>query len=206
MTKTESEQIRSRHLPLLVYQGMWESVLWPAILVLLGCVAMFAWNPKPLRPYGFLWLIAAFLVVTLLAYRWWAKRWASIWIREEDFVIRVPFQKLVVPWPSVHVTRPTVLHQHFPRQAIQSRALEPLRPYLGNTAIVVELKEWPRPPDWIRRKFGAHFLAADGNGLVLTVEDWLTLHRALDAALDAWRIRHLPPPSERFRRVRSNEG
>jgi len=200
---TESAQApKTQRFPLLVYEGQWEAVLWPAILVLLGCVAMFLWNPPALRPYGFVWLIAAVLVVALLAYRWWAKRQSYVEVREEDFVVRVPFGQLVVPLGQVRISRPTVLHQHFHREDMEKRGMGPIRPYLGHSAIVVELKEWPCPPEWIRRRLGPYFVAADCEGLVLVVEDWLTLHRRLDVAVEAWRARNLPSPSERFRRVR----
>jgi len=201
---TADKQSENLRFPLVVYEGQWEATLWPAILVLLGSVAMFFWNPPALRPFGFLWLIVAALVIALLAYRWRARRQSYLEIREDDFVIRVPSAELSVPLEMVDMTRPTVLHQHFHRDVLETRAMEPIRPYLGHTAIVVELKDWPRPPDWIRRRMGAYFLADDCDGLVLTVEDWLTMHRKLDVAVEGWRARYLPSPSERFRRARGD--
>lgn len=200
-----TEETQARHdnkFPLLVYQGQWEMVLWPAILVLLGCVAMFFWNPAPLRMMRLLWLVAAVAVIILLAYRAWARRRAWVEVGEDAFHIRVPFRELTVPYNAVHITRPTLLHQHFHKADLEARGMDPIRPYIGQSAIVVELREWPRPKEWVRQRLGPYFLATDCDGLVLTVEDWLGLHRALDAAVEAWRTRSLPPPSERFRRAR----
>lgn len=198
----KAERPRTRRFPLLVYQGLWEMAFWPGILVLLGCLALFFWNPVALRPLRPLWLLAATAVLALLAYRAWAKGQGWVEVGEEGFRVHVPSRELVVPYPAVRITRPTVLYQHFHKGDLEARGMGPIRPYIGHSAVVVELREWPQPRDWVRRHLGPYFLATDCEGLVLTVEDWLTLHHALDAALEAWRTGHLPPPSERFLRAR----
>lgn len=201
MTETVQRPV-NRRFPLLVYQGLWEMAFWPGVLVLLGCVGLFLWNPPALRPIRPLWLLGAAAVLILLVYRAWVKRRAWVEIGEEAFRIRVPSRELAVPYSAVHITRPTLLYQHFHQDDLEARGMGPIRPYIGHSAVVVELREWPEPPEWVRRHLGPYFLAADCEGLVLTVEDWLNLHHALDTALEAWRTRHLPPPSERFRRAR----
>lgn len=193
---------RDRRFPLLVYQGLWEMAFWPAVLVLLGCVAFFFWNPPALQPVRPLWLLGAVAAVALLAYRAWVRRQGWVEVGEEGFRICVPFRELSVPYSAVRITRSTLLYQHFHKDDLEARGMGPIRPYIGHSAVVVELREWPQPPDWIRRHLGPYFLAVDCEGLVLTVEDWLSLHHALDTALEAWRTRNLPPPSERFRRAR----
>ncbi len=199
MTTEKPKGSGERRFPLLVYQGLWEMAFWPGVLVFLGCLALFLWNPAALRP---LWLLGAAAALGVLAYRAWAKGRARVEVGEEEFRVRVPSGELKVPYGAVHITRSTLLYQHFHRGDLEARGMGPIRPYISHPAIVVELKEWPEPPDWVRRHLGPYFLATDCEGLVLAVEDWLGLHQALDAALEAWRTRHLPPPRERFLRAR----
>jgi hypothetical protein len=198
----KAERPARRRFPLLVYQGLWEMAFWPGVLVFLGCVAFFLWNPPALQPVRPLWLLGAAAAIALLVSRAWAKGRAWVEIGKEGFRVRVPSRELEVPYGAVHITRPTLLYQHFHKDDLEARGMAPIRPYIGHSAVVVELREWPQPPDWVRRHLGPYFLAADCEGLVLTVEDWLGLHHALDAALEAWRTRHLPPPRERFLRAR----
>ena len=201
----KGDRTNDRRFPLLVYKYQWETVVWPAILALLACVAMLVWNPLPFRPYRFMWLIAVCAIIGLAFARWSARRQGYVEICEDDFVIHSSRWELRVLLETVGLTRPTLVYKHFPSELVQTRAMEPIRPYLDRSAVVVELKEWPRPPDEIRKNLGAYVLAQDCVGLILTVEDVVPFHRKLSTALEAWRYRSLPSPGERFRRDPKDE-
>jgi hypothetical protein len=196
----KEEQTKPRRYPLLVYDVPWQDVQWPAILALLATLAVFVWNPEQLQVIRPLWLLLALVIVFLVYLRWRATKVTYVEVREEDILIHGKSLALRVPLEWIQLCRPTIIHEHIPTELLQTREMEPVSHFAGNSAIVMELREWPWPKERIAKVFGPYMLAQDTDGLLLLVEDWLSLHRQIDDAQDRWRHRHLPPPTERFKR------
>ena len=197
--KKEKGTAKQRY-PILVHEAAWEDIQWPAILALLACIAAFVWNPEPLQPIRLLWLLVAVIIVMLVFLRWRARREAYVEVREDDILIHGASVALRVPLEWIQLSRPTIVHEHIPSELLQKREMEPISHYAGHSAIVVELRQWPWPKERIAKVFGPYMLAQDTDGLLLLVDDWLSLHRQIDDAQDRWRHRNLPPPTERFQR------
>ena len=70
-----------------------------------------------------------------------------------------------------------------------------MKPFLGATALAIDLRGWPLPT-WLLRLFlSRYMLANDQIGFVLLIEDWMRLSTQLTSLLGNWRAsRQQRPP------------
>ncbi len=64
-------------------------------------------------------------------------------------------------------------------------------PFLGQTAVMVDLKSYPLGERWLRLWLGWFMFSPDAVGLQFVTPDWLVFSRDLDERRTAWKLRRL---------------
>ncbi len=176
---------------LLIYGRMWRRWAWPCMLIIPASIGLWWFVPRitilyaPFRPLA---IVPALVSLTILAYTYLARRSAWVQCRPNHIRIQTPLYPLVVSYGRIKVVRPqTFAHVFDPVQEKQARRRW-LRPYWGQTALVVDLTKYPISPTWLRLWLSPYLLTPGAPGFVFLVEDWLALSRQLDEFRSAWDI------------------
>ena len=109
--------------------------------------------------------------------------------------IQTPIFRLNISYRRIINTRPVVFGMLFPPESMPRRDRHPMKPFLGATALGIDLRGWPLPT-WLLRLFlSRYMLANDQIGFVLLIEDWMRLSTQLTSLLGNWRAsRQQRPP------------
>ncbi len=141
---------------------------------------------------GLLLLLGA-LIFIVAVFRWIASEIPYVQCTERNLKIQTPLYPIVISYRRVKETRPNTLFYVF-----SSRKLSRVEHNLvltdktgGQTALVVDMASWPMSLNWLKFWMSRLMLTSDGRGLVLWVEDWMTLNRELNDFKDRWRERQL---------------
>lgn len=173
---------------LLVYEGISGRfrVTLSLLLVLLGGLAVY----DLLRPFaGTRWwlLWGMFGIVGLLwGYYVVLMRRAFLQIHTKFLRIQGPVWGMNVSYGRIKMVTTTLLSHHFPLESLRGADRALLRSFFGNTNLLVELHSFP--PAWPRRLwwFSKFVFAVTRPGLLLIVDDWMTVSREIEAARIAW--------------------
>ncbi|MCJ7567609.1 MAG: hypothetical protein MUO58_08720 [Anaerolineales bacterium] len=108
--------------------------------------------------------------------------------------IQTPIFRLNISYRRIINTRPVVFDKLFPPESMPRRDRHPIKPFLGATALAIDLRGWPLPT-WLLRLFlSRYMLANDQIGFVLLIEDWMRLSTQLTSLLGNWRASHQQRP------------
>lgn len=183
--------------PLLIYRQAVRRYRGPGLLLTLGCLGL--WLPVSAnllawpRPPADNWLLAGGLVslaFTLLA--WIGPRWAYVQPRQDHLRVQTPIYRLNVSYRRILGTRPVDIAKMFPPSELPRSQRHLITPFLGRTALGVDLRGLPLSPFLLRLFFSRLLFLPDRPGLLLLVDDWMTLGRQLASRLDLWRTANLP--------------
>lgn len=110
--------------------------------------------------------------------------------------LQTPIFRLNISYRRIINTRPIVFGKLFPPERMPRRDRQPMKRYLGVTALGIDLRGWPLPT-WLLRLFlSRYMLASDQTGFVLLIEDWMRFSTQLTSLLGDWRAsRQQRPPS-----------
>jgi hypothetical protein len=150
--------------------------------------------PWPTRPAD-KWLLAGGLVC--LAY--WlftmiSPRMAYVQARVDQLRIQTPIFGVSIPYQLIHNTRPIQLAKMYPPESLREREYWLLEPFFRSSALGVDLHDWPRDPDILKRFLNPFFLAPDQTGLVLIIDDWMALSNQLQSRFDTQRAERVERP------------
>ncbi len=183
--------------PLLIYRQAIRRYRGPGLLLTLALLGL--WLPVSLdrlpwpRPPADNWLLAGGLVslaFTLLA--WVGPRWAYAQARQDHLRVQTPIYRMKVSYRRILGTRPIDVGKMFPPSTLPRLQRELITPFLGHTALGVDLRGLPLSPFLLRLFFSRLLFAPDQQGLVLLVDDWMAFGRQLVSRLDAWRTANQP--------------
>jgi len=184
---------RGNRFRLLIYERMWQRWAWPCILTVPASVALWWFAPRiPIiyAPFRILALVPALVSLVILVYAYLARRLTWVQCRPNHLRIQTPFYPLVVSYGRIKGVRPNTFHQVFSPSREKPARQRWLRPYWGQTALVVELSKYPFSKTWLRLWFSPYLLAPDVTGFVFLVEDWMALSRQLSQFQTDWGRRH----------------
>jgi hypothetical protein len=159
----------------LIFLGLWygvtyRSLEWPdpaiANLLLTGGV-----------------LSLAFWVFTIFA-----PRQAYAQARKDHLRLQSPVFRLKVRYMQILNTRPVKMGRVFPPNSISAGERRALSPFYGNTALAIDLNDSPRFLFLLRLFFPRLTLNPEAPGLILLVDDWISLSQQLSSRIDAWRM------------------
>ncbi|MCJ7823591.1 MAG: hypothetical protein MUP44_01695 [Anaerolineales bacterium] len=109
--------------------------------------------------------------------------------------LQTPIFRLNISYRRIINTRPVVFGKLFPPEKMPRRDRHPMKPFLGVTALGIDLRGLPLPT-WLLRLFlSRYMLANDQIGFVLIIEDWMRFSNQLTSLLGEWRAsrQHRPP-------------
>ena len=141
------------------------------------------------------WILLLFgaIIFIIAVFRWIAGVIPYVQCSERNLKIQTPLYPIVISYKRVKETRPNPLFQIFPKEKLSRRdgQLVLNLKTAGQTAIVVDMTSWPMSLPWMKFWMSNLMFTPDGRGLVLWVEDWMTLNRELSDFKDRWRDRRL---------------
>ncbi len=116
-------------------------------------------------------------------------RGAHVRCLKAHFTLRTPFYPIAFAYRRVTMVRPVAFGDIFPWAQEKPARRNLYRPLWGKTAVVVDLRGLPLPRWWMRLWVHPYLLHPHETSLVLVVEDWMGLSRALETHRTAWRER-----------------
>lgn len=112
--------------------------------------------------------------------------------RRDHLRLQTPIYRMKISYQRIHNTRPIDVSHMYPPASLRRSERELLRPFIGQTALGVDLRGLPLRPFTLRLFFNRFMLANDQPGLVLMVDDWMALSRQLSTLMNAWRAANQP--------------
>jgi hypothetical protein len=153
-------------------------------LWLIAKTPLVSWMPAD----GERWLLAGGLVATA----YWlfiavGPLTAYVQPRADHLRLQTPIYRLNISYQRIRSTRPIDVAQLLPPTKLTRYQQRVLGPFLGDTALGINLTDWPLPR-WVLRLFLSRWmLANDQLGLIVFTEDWMSLSHELTEAMNRWR-------------------
>lgn len=167
-----------RH-PLLLQLRLNEMVFWPSVLIIALIAVLLIWDPDKIQEYRLYLTIILLGSAGLLILTFLFRLRAYVRCLPQGLHIQLPFRHLDIPYAEIQTTRPSELFRLFPIRQQSPLQRNFLRPVLGHTAIVIQLRDLPMSRGWLRVWMSKYMLCPDVEGLVLAVPDWLEFHNEL---------------------------
>jgi len=147
------------------------------------------WAPT----YDWLLLVIGAIIFLIGLFRWVASEIPYVQCTDRNLKIQTPLYPIVISYKRVKETRPNTLFHVFGnvRLSRAERNLILTDKTGGQTAIVVEMTSWPMSLSVMKFWMSRLMFTSDNRGLVLWVEDWMTLNRELSDFKDRWRDRQM---------------
>jgi hypothetical protein len=152
------------------------------------------WPPQ----YDWILLAIGSVSFVIFVFRIVASQIPFIQCTEKNFKIQTPLYPIVFSYRRVKETRPNALFEVFKKDKVSKQDARFLEKYSGQTAVIVEMDGFPMPLNWMKFWMTNLMFTPDGQGLVLWVQDWMTLNRELSDYKDKWRDRHMGKDQEKL--------
>jgi hypothetical protein len=169
--------------PIVLHQTLNEQIFWPAILIFAGCLALLIWNPPEFQVYHAHLIVIAVGTGLILVLTFLFRLRAYVQCLDEGLLIQLPFLRLDIPYREIKATRPDQIGRVFPAEEQRWTQRRFLRWLWGHTAVVVELKQLPRPRRWLKMWTGPYLIHPQEESLVLPTRDWIAFRAELDEFL-----------------------
>jgi len=182
--------------PLLLYRHLISRYRLPSLALavfLLGMAGLLFADIAPLPEESFGWLLAggsASLFVWLMTSL--APSMAYVQPRADHVRVQTPIYRLKISYRRIHSTRPVEVGKVFFRGRLRGREMRSLQPFLGETALMLDLIGWPLAPILLRLFLHRYMLSPDQPGLVLMVTDWMALSKQLSSQIDRYQTDRQP--------------
>ena len=174
---------------LLIYQElsrrMRGKLLWSgAILVALGVYDLFV-QPVFGNAWYAVWAAAAAAGLLWLYYGLLVRR-TALYVRPDSLILRGPLRKVKISYGRIDTATTTKMAKHFPREELKGQEWAMVEPFHHLTCIFVEMNSFPRAFTRRRLWFPRILFSPVRPGLLIVVEDWMNLSRAIDKARNEW--------------------
>src|SRR3990170_843399 len=177
---------------LLLYRSILRRQSRPAIL--LAAILLGLWYgqstgrlPWPKHPAE-TWTLAGGLVALASAgFLWVAPFFAYVQPRNDHLRLQTPVFRLKISYRRIQSIRPIIIATLYPPEYLRGSDLRLLAPFMGATALAIDLRSYPAHPIFLGLFFQRLFFAPDHEGFLLLVENWIELSSQLAVRLDSWR-------------------
>jgi hypothetical protein len=179
MAKNNKLSTRYRLLPYLIMARRW---MLPAILMIpagYGLTLVIPYVSELNTAYaGLGWLIsivgALLTVYTLMA------RLSHVRLYQDHLALRLPIYPIAISYKRIRLIYPIELNLLFPPRDISRAHQRMYHKLWGKTVPVLILDGLPLPRWWLKLWLHQLLLHPDEDGIILVVEDWMGISRALD--------------------------
>src|SRR3990170_4878173 len=118
----------------------------------------------------------------------WPKHPAETWTLAGGLVaLASPVFRLKISYRRIQSIRPIIIAKLYPPEYLRGSDLRLLAPFMGATALAIDLRSYPAHPIFLGLFFQRLFFAPDHEGFLLLVENWIELSSQLAVRLDSWR-------------------
>lgn len=178
-----------RH-PLLLYQRQFQGWRWPALLIAAGCGALWWFAPDLAGPgtrdlLSSAALVGAGVSLVLFVYTLVAPSLAYVQCLPTVLCVNTPFYRLVVAYSRIRSVRPV----KFLAPGVGGLRRELAEPFLGQTAVQVDLARYPISEAWLRVLLSWFMFPPESTGLQFVTSDWMALSRDIDVHRAEWKTR-----------------
>jgi len=112
----------------------------------------------------------------------------------DHLVIRTPFINLKTSYKRIIEVRSTEFHKLFNPEQFSWAERTYLDPFIGDTAVVVNLREYPMSPNFLKFFFSKFMFSPRDKGFVIMVPDWMAFSLELDSRYSTYQQKHSPRP------------
>ena len=180
---------------LLVYQRVIGRQRLPSFLLAVICIGLWygvrfeslAW---PSSSTADLLLPAGLLSFAFWGFSLIAPRQAYAQARDDHLRLQTPIYRVKVAYSGIKNTRPVKMGKVYAPTSLKLGQRRFLAPYIGHTALAIDLDEKPRYFRFLRLFLHRFTFAPDSAGFIILVEDWIALSHQLSSRIDTWRMTH----------------
>ncbi len=178
--------------PLLIYRRWAKMLRLPSLLIVIasGSAWWFASELPYFAQQAWALIVIGGIGALIFFYSLLAHRMAYVQCLPNYVKIRVPFLSIAISYKRIMQMRPVEFHSQFRVADLKRPKLRLLEPYLGHTAIVLELNGFPVSERQLRLWLPWYMFASNTTGFVLVVNDWMGLSRQISSFNDRWTTRH----------------
>lgn len=158
------------------------------ITFLLGLVLAFAWGWRlwetqtiSVVSMDTLLFVSAVLAFSLTIFFFLARYMAYVQPYPMFLKVATPFLRFRISYRRMRSVRPMLVQQIFPKDEIRRAQFNALEPFLGKTAIVMELKSFPLKKSVLRAFIPSTMFSPNFKGFVLIVPDWMQLSTEMES-------------------------
>jgi hypothetical protein len=179
---------------LLIYRRQFRGWSIPALLIAIGFGVLWWFAPDlPTIPeewragLDILALVGAGIGAALFAFTLIAPALAFVQCRTTYLFISTPLYRLAISYSRIRNVRPVKFVA--PEAGGLKRDL--VAPYLGQTAVVIDLSGYPVREGFVRFWLGWYMFQPKTTGLQFIVADWMSLSRDIDVQRSEWKMRRM---------------
>ena len=194
-----ADKSRGDKFPLLIYRRWAKMLRLPALLIAIASGVAWWFAPDILLLAGHDWvpIVIGVIGAIIFFYSLLAQRASYMQCLPNYVKIRTPFSPVAVSYRRILQVRPIEFHSQFSPAKLNRSQRRLLHPFLGHTAILLELRGFPTGERRLRMWLPWFMFAAEVTGFVLVVEDWMALTRQISTCSDRWvarrQARQRPP-------------
>jgi hypothetical protein len=161
---------------------------WPALVCLGLALFALAWPfyndlyGRLTEPWRWRTLIVLGAGVILVAFLMLAfRKGAYVQPMADHLRLVTPFLRMNVSYRRIRRTTTANVSTLFPRRRLSALRRDIIEPFLGDTAVIVELNALPLPAASLRLFLSPFFFKDETPHLVLLIRDWMRLSTELDS-------------------------
>jgi hypothetical protein len=177
--------------PLLMYRRTVDRLF--IVTLVFGCLLLMIWMYPVLGGVDYISegvqtiiFLSAVVVLTLSVFAFIARFRAYIQVHQSYLSLVTPFLHLKISFKRVLSVHPVLVQQILPTSKMSWSQRSYLGPFFGKTALVVELRNYPLNPKFLRLFLGPQLFTSQTMGFVLLVPDWMKFSTELDTFHGRW--------------------
>ncbi|MCP5100415.1 MAG: hypothetical protein GY943_33110 [Chloroflexi bacterium] len=174
---------------LLIYDVMSRRVRWKllAFWLFLVFIGIYDLVSGILGSYWFiLWLIIPIIILFWVYYTFVLPR-AWVIVTPSYFLLKSRAQEVKVGYGRIDNVTSTQLVQHYSLKNLKGQDKVLAKPHFKRTCTFIEFTTMPKVLEKHKNKFPCILFSPKRPGLLLVVDDWMTLNREIESARHKWR-------------------
>ena len=158
-------------------------------LLILGIVGVYDLRNPVLGDEWYLWWVIFFVILFLWIYYTILVRRAALQVRPNYLRLQGPIRGFKISYGRIHSVTSSTIAQHYPADVLNGYERSLLEPLRRQPAVFIELRSFPKALKHRRWWFPRLLFGTARPGLLLIVEDWMTVSQDVEVARDRWRTR-----------------